>query len=69
MATRDARVAEFNSPADAQGPGPLRLLCEDHVGSYVIPFPCILRDGVWRNAATGELIEAEVIGWVDFSLR
>lgn len=69
MATRDARLAEFNGPTDAPGPGPLRLLCEDHVGSYVIPFPCVRREGAWRNAATGEAIEAEVIGWVNFSPR
>lgn len=62
-------MAEFNSPTDAPGQGPLRLLCEDHVGSYVIPFPCIRREGAWRNAATGEPIEAEVIGWREFSQR
>ena len=62
-------MAEFNSPTEPPGQGPLRLLCEDHVGSYVIPFPCVRRDGAWRNATTGEPIEAEVIGWVEFSRR
>ena len=39
------------------------LLCEDHVGTYVIPFLCRLTDGVWHNADTGSRIEATVIGW------
>jgi hypothetical protein len=37
MATRDHRLAEFN-----QGPPPLgqqlQLLCEDHNGTYLLPF-------------------------------
>ena len=24
---------------------PLQILCEDHVGTYLIPFPCRWRDG------------------------
>ena len=69
MATREARIAEFNSPAIEPGPGLLRLLCEDHVGSYVVPFRCNRPDGAWRNAATGEPIQAEVIGWREYAPR
>ncbi len=69
MVTREERLAEFRPLAETPGPGPLRLLCEDHVGSYVVPFPCIYRDGAWLNAATGQPIEADVIGWREFSRR
>jgi hypothetical protein len=38
------------------------LLCQDHVGTYVLPFLCRW-DGAWRNGATGGVIAAEVLGW------
>jgi hypothetical protein len=41
----------------------VELLCEDNVGTYVIPFPCQWADGVWRNLTSGEQIEARVVGW------
>jgi hypothetical protein len=41
----------------------LELLCEDHVGTYVVPFLCRWRSGDWKNVETGERIEAVVIGW------
>ncbi len=37
--------------------------CEDHVGTYVIPFLCQWSDGTWQNAKTRRHIEAAVIGW------
>jgi hypothetical protein len=63
MATREERVREF-----AQGGGPpgdqrLELLCEDHNGTYVLPFPCRWSGGTWRNAISGHPIEAQVLGW------
>jgi hypothetical protein len=42
---------------------PLEVLCEDHVGTYVIPFLCQWSDGTWQNAKTRRHIEAMVIGW------
>jgi hypothetical protein len=41
----------------------LELFCEDHVGTYVIPFLCGRRSGAWQNAETGNPIEAPVVGW------
>jgi hypothetical protein len=52
-------IHEGDPPADQ----PLELLCEDHVGTYVIPFLCRLSSGVWRSVDAGERIEATVIGW------
>jgi len=39
---------------------PLEILCEDHIGKYVIPFLCR-----WRmaEAKTDRSIETAVIGW------
>jgi hypothetical protein len=63
MATRQQRIDAFTNngypPADCA----LELLCEDHVGTYVIPFLCRWTDGAWRSAETQEHIEAQVLGW------
>jgi hypothetical protein len=62
MATRDHRLAEFN-----QGPPPLgqqlQLLCEDHNGTYLLPFRCEWRDGAWYATEKTKPLEAKVVGW------
>jgi len=62
MATRDHRLAEFNN-----GPPPLgqslQLLCEDHNGTYLLPFRCEWRDGAWYAPEKTKPIEATVVGW------
>jgi len=61
VATRQHRLSEFqqhSAPSD-----PVELLCEDHRGKFVLPFPCLWDDGKWVNVATGVNIEAAVIGW------
>lgn len=63
MASFDNRLAEFvvdRLPDDAS---PVELLCFDHNGTYVVPFPCCCVDGAWRNLETNEVIEASVAGW------
>lgn len=62
MVTRDQRLAEFNaeSPPLAQ---PVQVLCEDKSGTYLLPFVCVHTEGQWRNAVTGDLVEAHVVGW------
>mgnify|MGYP003474007546 CR=1 FL=1 len=62
MATRQHRLSEFNGgppPPDL----PLQLLCEDHNGTYVLPYPCEWRGEAWRNCTNNEAIEAAVVGW------
>jgi hypothetical protein len=62
MVTRQARIDAFHEgvpPTDQS----LELLCEDHVGTYVIPFLCRWRGGAWQNVETGNPIEATVVGW------
>ncbi|UGV25691.1 hypothetical protein E0H22_08345 [Rhodopseudomonas boonkerdii] len=63
MVTRDQRLAEFDG-LGAPAPGePVQVLCEDKSGTYLLPFVCTHADGQWRNAVTGDLVQALVIGW------
>ena len=41
----------------------LEILCEDNVGTYVFRFLCRWTGDDWQSAATGERIQATVIGW------
>lgn len=63
MTTRDERLAEFTIIVEPPAAADLELLCEDHVGTYSLPFPCRRAEGAWRNARTGQVLEAEVLGW------
>jgi hypothetical protein len=63
MATRQHRIGDFNSDGDPPAGYRMELLCEDHNGTYVLPFPCLWVDGVWRSMSTDFRIEAKVIGW------
>jgi len=65
MATRDYRIGEFNQGPPPSGQ-PQQLLCEDHNGTYLIPFACEWRDGAWYNSKSlkgGTPLEARVVGW------
>jgi hypothetical protein len=65
MATRDYRLSEFNNGSPPVGQ-PMQLLCEDHNGTYLLPFPCEHRDGGWHNLKVptrAKAIEANVVGW------
>jgi hypothetical protein len=62
LATRQHRLGEFEQDGAPTGE-PLELLCEDHVGTYLLPYACHWRDGAWHNSKTGAAIEAKVVGW------
>jgi len=63
MATRQQRLDDFIHDGDPPVDRPLEVLCEDHVGTYVVPFLCRWSSGHWQGVETGERIEASVIGW------
>jgi hypothetical protein len=63
MATRQERIGAFTHDGVPPADQPLELLCEDHVGTYVVPFLCRWKSGVWESAATSTPIEATVLGW------
>ena len=63
LVTRQERIDDFIHEGSPPNDRPLQILCEDHVGTYVIPFPCRWRDGIWEHAKTSRRIEAAVVGW------
>jgi hypothetical protein len=57
-------LAEFDGAGEPPPGLPLEVLCEDHSGTYQLPFACRYVDGQWRNDESGgTLVEATVIGW------
>jgi hypothetical protein len=63
MATRQERLDAFVHEGDPPADQPLELLCEDHVGTYVIPFPCRWTGDYWQSMGTAERVQVTVIGW------
>jgi hypothetical protein len=57
------RIAQFIVDHFPNEGAPVELLCLDHNGTYVAPFPCCRAEDAWRNCETKEVIEAEVAGW------
>ena len=63
MATREKRLAQFDGNGEPPPGQPVEVLCEDHSGTYQLPFACRYIDGRWRNHESGSTVEATVIGW------
>jgi hypothetical protein len=63
MVTRQERIDDFIHEGTPPIDRPLQILCEDHNGTYVIPFLCRWLDDIWQDAKTNRHIEATVIGW------
>lgn len=63
MATRDRRLAEFDGAGEPPPGLPVEVLCEDHSGTYQLPFACRYVEGRWQNHEAGIAVEATVIGW------
>jgi hypothetical protein len=57
------RIAKFVAERFPDDGSPVELLCVDHNGTYVIPFPCRRVEDAWRNFETNEVLEADVAGW------
>lgn len=62
MATREYRLAEFSQERPPSSK-PLQVLCEDKSGTYLLPFQCEWREGVWYAADKKTPVEAQVVGW------
>lgn len=63
MATRQQRLDAFIHDGEPPAHKPLELLCEDHVGTYVLPFLCRWTDAGWHSVKSGERIVVTVLGW------
>ena len=63
MATRQERLDAFTTEGEPPTGEQLEVLCEDHNGTYVLPYLCHWQQSVWRNAKSGHAIEVAVLGW------
>jgi hypothetical protein len=63
MALRSARLMEFTTDIEPLAGVEVELLCEDHNGTYLLPFPCYRADGEWHNVRTDEVLQADILGW------
>ena len=63
MPTRAARLDEFITDALPEASMLVELLCEDHVGTYLLPFLCRSTVEGFRNERTSEAIVGSVVGW------
>jgi hypothetical protein len=63
MATREKRLAQFDGSGEPPPGQAVEVLCEDHSGTYQLPFPCLYTDGKWHNQGSGDVVEATVVGW------
>ncbi len=63
VAARRQRLAAFPGEGMAPADQACELLCEDHVGTYTLPYLCYWGKGTWRSIKTGEQIKAGVVGW------
>jgi hypothetical protein len=61
MATRERRLAEFDGQGEPPPDLPVQVLCEDHSGTYQLPFACRWVNGEWRNDESGGALRATVI--------
>ena len=58
MVTRQERIDAFTHQGVPPANQPVEVLCEDHVGTYVIPFLCRWSSGAWYSVDTSKPIEA-----------
>jgi len=63
MPTRATRLDKFITKAAPESDSLVELLCEDHIGTYLLPFLCRNTAEGFRNTITGELIQVRVVGW------
>ena len=63
MTSLNDRIAQFIVGRFPDEGSPVELLCVDHNGTYMVPFPCRRAENAWRNCETNEIIEAEGAGW------
>ncbi len=69
MPPRDARLlALFSTDGPPPADQPMQLLCEDHTGYYVLPFPCEWIGGEWIIPKTSKALKVKVAGWRPASL-
>jgi hypothetical protein len=69
MVTRSDRLSQFITDREAPDGIIVEALCQDHVGTYVLPFPCRREGSAWYNTATSAALDCDVIGWREWQDR
>jgi hypothetical protein len=69
MVTRTVRLKDFRTDGYPGSGLQVQVLAEDHVGTYILPFPCRHINGQWRNGTTGEAVRASILGWREVPTR
>jgi hypothetical protein len=69
MVTRTVRLKDFRTDGYPGSGLQVQVLAEDHVGTYILPFPCRRINGQWRNGTTGEAVQASILGWREVPTR
>jgi hypothetical protein len=63
MVALNERLAQFVTDREAPDGVAVEALCQDHVGTYVLPFPCRREGSAWYNGVTSAALDCDVIGW------
>jgi hypothetical protein len=63
MVTKSDRLSQFTTDREAPDGTLVEALCQDHVGTYVLPFPCRRDGATWYNDLTSAALDCDVIGW------
>ena len=63
MATREKRLAQFDGSGEPPPDHPVEVLCEDHSGTYQLPFACRWSTANGAMKKSGSAVEATVVGW------
>ena len=69
MVTHSDRLSQFITDREAPDGIIVEALCQDHVGTYVLPFPCRREGNAWYNTATSAALDCDVIGWREWQDR
>jgi hypothetical protein len=60
---RQKRLDDYPGEGTPPGSRACELLCEDHVGTYELPYACHWSGGAWRNLKTDEPVMGGVVAW------
>ena len=63
MVNRSTRISQFETDREPDPSAAVQLLCQDHIGTYTLPFLCSRVAGTWRSTDTNETLDIEVLGW------
>jgi hypothetical protein len=69
MTSLSDRLSQFVTDREAPDGTAVEALCQDHVGTYVLPFPCRREGAAWYNSNTSAPLDCDVVGWREWQER